>query len=196
MICYFLQLLLLCVLQVQSNLDKTYDVPIPDINIRSNGFDVSINDEDGISLVYFYGKIMNASENEIVVMKSYEKTENTWILRSNYNNLKEGDIIYYWLYIKKNGVGYRLTPQYYKVSEPDCLTRLPAEELKENNHYQTDDYLCEITCAYEIQKIKHTLSKIKQKMNFLNKMLSDLSLPIEAAVQSFNLSYINNYAIY
>lgn len=73
------------------------------------GFEVSIPDEEGITLFAFHGKLNEEFDGleagswarDIVVAKN-----GRWTFRDKVTRLKVGDVLYFWTYVIYNGLGY------------------------------------------------------------------------------------------
>lgn len=89
-----------------------YEVPQPSIEVsKPKGFRVSIPDEEGIQLFAFHGAInreldgLEAGDMSKDVLK---KRNGRWTFHERKLKLKKGDTLYYWLFVIKDGLGYRL----------------------------------------------------------------------------------------
>lgn len=87
-----------------------YVVPLAKVEILDpKGFQVSIPDEEGISLFAFHGKLneefdgLEAGEwaRDIVVAKN-----GRWTFKDKLQRFKVGDVLYFWTYVIYNGLGY------------------------------------------------------------------------------------------
>ncbi|KAF5292536.1 hypothetical protein FQR65_LT01682 [Abscondita terminalis] len=183
-----------CALLTKANCDdKSYVVPIPVIEVNNDGFKVSIKHEEGITLVYFSGTILTKTKNVKIVMTTYNKTDDVWSLKSDYNNFKKGSIINYWLYVKKDGEGYRLLPQIYEVQEDvDTTTEEYPKAVHDNSFSYNDDK----NCFDKVQTLKNRLAKLQQKINFLDDVISDTPKLVKAFAQNSSLTYLDSYAVY
>lgn len=73
------------------------------------GFEVSIPDEEGITLFAFHGKLNEEFDGleagswarDIVTAKN-----GRWTFRDRITSLKIGDVLYFWTYVIYNGLGY------------------------------------------------------------------------------------------
>lgn len=97
-----------------------YDFPNPTIEVFKNGgFKVSVPDEDGLSLFAFHGNVnrplrnLEAGQFSVDITK---KENNRWTYENSDLKLKRGDVINYWLYVIKNGLGYQLLDKQYTVN--------------------------------------------------------------------------------
>ncbi|KAH8378982.1 hypothetical protein KR009_002404 [Drosophila setifemur] len=74
------------------------------------GFEVSIPDEEGITLFAFHGKLneeMEGLEAGTWARDIVKAKNGRWTFRDRNSMLKPGDILYYWTYVIYNGLGYR-----------------------------------------------------------------------------------------
>lgn len=89
-----------------------YEVPKPTIEVlKPKGFKVSILDEDGISLFAFHGNVnreMDGLEAGDMSKDILKKHKGRWTFFERKLKLKKGDTVYFWLYVLKDGLGYRL----------------------------------------------------------------------------------------
>ncbi|KAJ6645922.1 Beta-1,3-glucan-binding protein [Pseudolycoriella hygida] len=98
-----------------------YSVPKATITVfSSKGFSVSIPDSPGLKLFAFHGNIN--SKLEVLEAGTFNKDvlrpENgLWTFRDFSTKLKAGDFINYWLYVEKDGLGYRQDIQMFVVRE-------------------------------------------------------------------------------
>ncbi|XP_018324602.1 gram-negative bacteria-binding protein 3 isoform X2 [Agrilus planipennis] len=103
-------LILVFVQQLFSIAFTEYTVPKPEIKINSKGLKVSIPDEDGIQLFAFHGNVnkeMDGLEAGQMSVDIIKKKKGKWTYRNKSVKVKPGDIIYYWLFVIKDGLGYR-----------------------------------------------------------------------------------------
>ncbi|KAB0799701.1 hypothetical protein PPYR_07581 [Photinus pyralis] len=98
-----------------------YEVPQPDITVhKPRGFSVSIPHESGIEIFAFHGNInrklvgLGAGEFSVDIRK---QENGKWIFHDSSRKLKGGDVIYYWLFVIKDGLGYRLDDGRFVVEE-------------------------------------------------------------------------------
>lgn len=185
-----------------------YNVPNPKITIDSNGFEVEIGHEDGIELFYFHGKVLTSNvkvaPESVIDMLTYEREGDKWILRSNYSDLHLRDIITYWLYVKKSGVGYRLSPTEYVVTKINqksdtCPLVSPTTSFAPTpDELQSEDAIqqCASACDGQLQNLTHKLSTLKARISLLRKSLAQISESMDMQNRVANFSYLNNFAIY
>lgn len=103
---------------------EEYVVPVATIELfEPKGFSVSVPDSPGVSLFAFHGNINTPLANleggrfsqDIIRAKNGQ-----WTFSSKSVELKPGDVINYWTYVIKNGLGYRRDAQQYTVSGKDA----------------------------------------------------------------------------
>lgn len=89
-----------------------YEVPKPTIEVlKPKGFKVSIPDEEGITLFAFHGNVnreMDGLEAGDMSKDILKKHKGKWTFFERKLKLKKGDAVYFWLFVIKNGLGYRL----------------------------------------------------------------------------------------
>lgn len=88
-----------------------YRIPVPRVEIlKTKGFKVSIPDELGVEIFTFHGSINVelSSQNTGAISGEIGRPKNgRWMYHNTDIKIKPGDTIYYWLFVQKNGVGYR-----------------------------------------------------------------------------------------
>ncbi|KAJ8970984.1 hypothetical protein NQ314_000945 [Rhamnusium bicolor] len=98
---------------VSSNLifAQDYTVPEPTIEVFTpKGFQISIPHEEGINLFAFHGNInvpmegLDAGQFSRDILK---RRGDRWVFEDKRSKLKKGDVIYYWLFVIKDSLGYR-----------------------------------------------------------------------------------------
>lgn len=98
---------------------QIYSIPEPTIQVvNPRGFKVTIPDEEGIQLFAFHGNInkpLNDLEAGQISKDILHKVGNKWVFSDNNVKLNNGDVIYYWLYVIKNNLGYRRDDGVYHV---------------------------------------------------------------------------------
>lgn len=106
------QQLLFLALSLMPLIKCQYEVPEPTIEVlKPKGFKVSIPDEDGISLFAFHGTVnreMDGLEAGDMSRDILKKHRGKWTFFEKKLKLKKGDTVYFWLYVLKDGLGYRL----------------------------------------------------------------------------------------
>lgn len=89
-----------------------YEVPNPSIEVlKPKGFKVSIPDEEGITLFAFHGNVnseMDGLEAGDMSKDILKKHKGKWTFHERKLKLKKGDTVYFWLFVIKDGLGYRL----------------------------------------------------------------------------------------
>lgn len=105
--------------QRRRNTGSTYKIPEPRIEAYTPaGFSVSIEDAPGIRLFAFHGSVNR--ELRDLEAGDYSKdvlhTKNgRWTFEDRQTQLHVGDIIYYWLFVIQNDLGYRLDNGWFQV---------------------------------------------------------------------------------
>ncbi|XP_037024347.1 uncharacterized protein LOC119066151 [Bradysia coprophila] len=98
-----------------------YSVPKATVTAyQSKGFSVSIPDSPGLSLFAFHGNVNSKLDmlDGGSLSKDITKPKNgMWTYTDVSIKLKIGDTINYWLYVVKDGLGYRLDQQQFVVKE-------------------------------------------------------------------------------
>uniref|UniRef100_A0A1A9WPY0 CBM39 domain-containing protein n=1 Tax=Glossina brevipalpis TaxID=37001 RepID=A0A1A9WPY0_9MUSC len=88
-----------------------YQVPPADITVlEPQGFVVSIPHDDGITLFAFHGKLneeMNGLEAGTWSRDIVQPKDGHWVFFDRNTKLKPGDVLYFWTYVIKDGLGYR-----------------------------------------------------------------------------------------
>lgn len=87
-----------------------YTVPEPYIQTFVKGFRVSVPHEEGVRLFAFHGNInqpMDGLEAGQFSKDILKKCGDKWVFQDRTTKLQPGDVIYYWLYILRDGLGYR-----------------------------------------------------------------------------------------
>lgn len=90
----------------------SYAVPQPIIEIYNpKGLKVSIPHDDGIELFAFHGNVTSGSFPDVqtgqVSQEVRKKTGDSWIVEDEDVVVKPGDRIRYWLFVIRQGLGYR-----------------------------------------------------------------------------------------
>lgn len=88
-----------------------YIVPDAEIIAHSpKGLEISIPDEDGIVLFAVHANInkeMRYLEAGQISQDVTRKIDGRWVYKNKHIRLKLGDKLYYWLFVIKDGLGYR-----------------------------------------------------------------------------------------
>ncbi|KAH8321362.1 hypothetical protein KR074_003024 [Drosophila pseudoananassae] len=99
-----------------------YQVPVAEVSaLAPQGFKVSIPHEAGITLFAFHGKL----NKPIVDVKDQtwatdiiRPTQGHWVYENRDVCLKPGDILYYWLTVRYNGLDYHAMDQVSQFQVP------------------------------------------------------------------------------
>lgn len=94
-----------------------YELPEPTIEVlKPKGLRVSIPDEEGVQLFAFHGNVnkeMDGLEAGDMSKDILKKRNGRWVFEERKLRLKKGDTVYYWLFVIKDGLGYRLDDRAY-----------------------------------------------------------------------------------
>lgn len=97
-----------------------YEIPDPAIQVfKPKGLRVSIADSDSVELFAFHGNVnkpMNGLEAGTFSKDVLRARNGTWIFEEPNARLEVGDQLYYWLFVIKNGLGYRLDNGHFVVT--------------------------------------------------------------------------------
>ncbi|XP_055371888.1 beta-1,3-glucan-binding protein-like [Condylostylus longicornis] len=97
-----------------------YSIPVPTLEILSpKGFRVYIPDEPGIALFGFHGAInrkLNGIEPGDFEEDILRANNGHWIYENKNQILEPGDILYYWVHVQHNNLGYRLLDRSFLLS--------------------------------------------------------------------------------
>lgn len=98
---------------------RTYRIPQPSIQVfKPRGFKVSIPHTDGIQLFAFHGNInkpLVRLEAGQLSQDILQREGNEWVFSDSNVKLNVSDKIFYWLYVLKDGLGYRYDDGVYEV---------------------------------------------------------------------------------
>ncbi|XP_069688093.1 beta-1,3-glucan-binding protein-like [Periplaneta americana] len=99
------------------------DYIVPDATfqaLKPRGLRVSIPDEPGVQLFAFHGNVnkeMNGLEAGQMARDIIKAKNGRWVFQDDRIRLKPGDVIYYWLYVQYEGLGYQKLDQTWTVRE-------------------------------------------------------------------------------
>ncbi|KAJ9575937.1 hypothetical protein L9F63_007249 [Diploptera punctata] len=98
-----------------------YEVPNAKLEaLHPKGLRVSIPDEPGVELFAFHGKVNSPLTHDLeagTMSRDILKPKNgRWIFQDDNIRLKNGDVIYYWLYAIVDGLGYQKLNQKWIVT--------------------------------------------------------------------------------
>ncbi|XP_017106081.2 LOW QUALITY PROTEIN: gram-negative bacteria-binding protein 3 [Drosophila bipectinata] len=101
---------------------SSYKVPAAEVSALSpQGFKVSIPDEKGITLFAFHGKLnkpMVDLRDQTWATDIILPTHGRWVYENSEVLLKVGDILYYWLTVRYNGLDYHAMHQISRFDAP------------------------------------------------------------------------------
>lgn len=108
-------LALVLVLILNTTLAASYAVPKARIEVlHPKGFSVSIPDHPGITTYSFHGNLnspMEGLENGQFSADILKHKNGRWTFTNKKHEIKPGDVLYYWLYVQKDSLGYRRDDQ-------------------------------------------------------------------------------------
>lgn len=103
------------VLAMYVALSVAYVVPKARIDVlHPKGFSVSIPDAPGIQLFAFHGNLnspMDGLENGQFSADILKNKNGRWTFINRKHEIKSGDVLYYWLYVQKESLGFRRDDQ-------------------------------------------------------------------------------------
>lgn len=88
--------------------------------IRPTGIRISIPDEPGISLVAFHIKIneeFDGLEAGHIAEDIRKAKDGRWTYKNRRTQLRNGDVVHYWIHVVRHGLGYNLIEQPYRVDK-------------------------------------------------------------------------------
>lgn len=104
-----------CVFILNVAFSVGYVVPKARIEVlHPKGFSVSIPDTPGIQMFSFHGNLnspMEGLENGQFSADILKHKSGRWTFANRKHEIKPGDILYYWLYVQKDSLGYRRDDQ-------------------------------------------------------------------------------------
>lgn len=96
-------------------LSIAYAVPKARVEVlHPKGFQVSIPDIPGIQMFAFHGNLnipMEGLENGQFSADILKHKNGRWTFTNRKHEIKVGDVLYYWLYVQKDSLGYRRDDQ-------------------------------------------------------------------------------------
>ncbi|XP_057662747.1 uncharacterized protein LOC130897840 isoform X1 [Diorhabda carinulata] len=116
-----------------------YEVPKAHLRIlKPKGFTVSIPHEDGVELFAFHGNLNKPLDNLEAGRYSKDILKHSggkWVFEDRQTELKKGDVIYYWLFVIRNHLGYRSDLQEFHINDDEDITSKSPESSRESNFY-------------------------------------------------------------
>lgn len=92
-----------------------YTVPIARIDVlHPRGFAASIPDTPGMQSFAFHGNLnipMVGLESGQIAADVLKPIKGRWIFVDRKHEVKPGDVLYYWMYVQKDSLGYRRDDQ-------------------------------------------------------------------------------------
>lgn len=115
----------LIVLMVNVAFSLAYVVPKARIDVlHPKGFQVSIPDTPGIQLFAFHGNLnspMEGLESGQFSADILKHKNGRWTFKNLKHEIKVGDVLYYWLYVQKDSLGYRRDDQKHEFTGKSTL---------------------------------------------------------------------------
>ena len=163
-------------LYVVKNVQSQY-YTIPDILIEAlkpRGLRVSIPDEDGIQLFAFHGKInekMKGREAGVFSVDIRQAENGRWTFYNKGARLKVGDVLYYWVHVNYDGIGYEKDGVPFTVNalvDPDGQTDGDTSNLtcKQPQTKFSNESICKGALIFEDNFEKFDRSKWKPEVKF------------------------------
>ncbi|CAG9861070.1 unnamed protein product [Phyllotreta striolata] len=162
-----------------------YEVPRPTIKVlEPSGFRVSIPDEEGLQLFAFHGSINKPLEGLEAGRFSKDilkPTNGKWVFENYEVKLNKGDVIYYWLFVIRNHLGYRKENGVFEVG--DITSASPEGSQEVDFHASSVDsstrYRTRNDDGYEIAlKVSDMAGDLYQevkKLREINRILKELA---------------------
>ncbi|XP_031623801.1 uncharacterized protein LOC116341082 [Contarinia nasturtii] len=109
-----------------------YVVPKARIEVlHPKGFSVSIPDTPGIQLFAFHGNLnspMEGLENGQFSADILKHKNGRWTFIDRKHEIKPGDVLYYWMYVQKESLGYRRDDQKHEFTDSDVYRGINVTE--------------------------------------------------------------------
>lgn len=129
-------LFILCIFGILSSIScskneaKSKDYSVPEAKIEAflpKGFSVSIPDSPGLQLFVFHGNVnkhIGSLEAGTFSKDILQPEKGIWIYKDTTTKLKIGDVIHYWLFVEKDGLGYQQDLQRFVVKGKNIVQTL------------------------------------------------------------------------
>ncbi|KAI4503745.1 hypothetical protein M0802_001148 [Mischocyttarus mexicanus] len=118
--CRSIFLCLLVALLINVNISFAYTPPNAVVEpLYPKGLRISIPHEQGITLVAYHVKFNDdfySLEAGVISIDIIKPRNGRWVYQDRTTELKEGDIIYYWVHVVYQGLGYNLLNQEHRVT--------------------------------------------------------------------------------
>lgn len=105
-----------------------YEVPQAQIEVfKPAGLKISIPDEPGIEIFAIHAnvnRVMKYLEAGFYSRDILKPKNGRWTFEEDTACLQIGDIIYFWTFVQKNGLGYRLDDQRFIVTGEDLICKI------------------------------------------------------------------------
>lgn len=183
----------------------SYVIPTPEFHLLGNTLEVSIPDEDGIEVFYFHGRVQrkdqHALNSDAIALDTRDRTGNRWLVRDDNLQLQAGDVINYWIFVRKNGVGYRNPTGYFMVADIEKLpesgistteraidaVQASLSEKKEPAAFVLNDPVnldsasysaittCNFNCTNQLKNVNETIHGMQSQIESLEKAVKQLT---------------------
>ncbi|KAG4076072.1 hypothetical protein HA402_010867 [Bradysia odoriphaga] len=110
---------LVFVLFTLADTQLAYEIPPPYVEVLTKGFRVSIPDEPGITLFGFHGNINKrfyGNEEGDLRQDVLRARNGVWAYENRNRQVMEGDILYFWVYVQHESLGYVLDDQEFRFT--------------------------------------------------------------------------------
>ncbi|KAF5280021.1 hypothetical protein FQA39_LY05402 [Lamprigera yunnana] len=169
-----------------------YQIPAPEILISHNALKISIADENGIELFYLQGRLHKRNGQVFeIVLETREKTNGRWVLIDRDDTFEVGDSITYWMYVKKNGLGYRAPYANYEIKDLIMYTTSSTTERfryttqkslfefndpvnLDGNLEEIENIECDVTCTAQLQNMTEVTSEMRLQIKSLEETIAQL----------------------
>jgi len=170
------------------------------------GFAVSIPDSPGVKLFAFHGNVntnLGSLEGGKFSKDVLQPENGFWIFKDTTTQLKVGDVINYWLFVEKDGLGYRQDLQKFVVKElrhideattvaEDVIVQqlnqqqstVLSGDIHHHHHYYNEN---SSTYAAHCPTVDQSLEKISNQLNVVLeqiKSLHDKTEPLKNKIDS------------
>ncbi|TDG51068.1 hypothetical protein AWZ03_002431 [Drosophila navojoa] len=136
------QLILLLIVCGTLGNSHAYEVPPVTIKVNSpKGFEVSIPDGPGISLFAFHGKLnekMEGLSDQTWPTTVITPRNGRWTYINRLQKLQPGDVIYYWVTVRYDGLDYHAYNQSFQVGPSDDRSQITTINLPPKNGTQSE----------------------------------------------------------
>ncbi|XP_015186521.1 PREDICTED: beta-1,3-glucan-binding protein 1-like [Polistes dominula] len=128
---YFITLL------INVNISFAYTPPSATVEpLYPKGLRISVPHEQGITLVAYHVKFNDdfySLEAGVISIDIIKSRNGRWVYEDHTTELKEGDVIYFWVHVVYQGLGYNLLNQEHRVTEFFNYDGTPHGSKKDGN---------------------------------------------------------------